>query len=206
MTPEEKVDHQHYVMTFLEVLGAAGVPVDQYEICFRRARVARARKEAEGKSVSFKITPEEIAAQWFVIQKEQAEKTADDPQNKPAENCSFLNEHIGGESIVQYFPAWSLPDGVVLPCHECRPKAHEQKKAAQIEKHNQYVRSRILEAGAPVPEVVETDVIIRNAADDCPGERCKNCGNEIMGAAVRLSLDFLICGPCDEHIREMRQK
>jgi hypothetical protein len=215
-TEEEKKDRMQLIAVFLEILGAAAVPVEEYERCYRRATVTRARLKADGKSVPYHITAEELVTEWILLQRSRA--TQPESQDKPAELCSFRNNHIDGEPIVEY--AFSGITDMILPCHECRPEAHRVRKNEKIEQHNATFASRRLEAGEPPeekpinrcrkcdrPAEVDENFICADCKKppQTSAEACKNCGEEPQGGGVRLSADFIVCQKCHEEIIKLRQ-
>jgi hypothetical protein len=145
-TPEAIQDRDNLIAVFLEDLGAARVPTDQYERLYRRAKVTRARQKAEGKSVPFHLTSEELVAEWFVLQKEIAAAGTANKSDLPVEKCPNLSEHIDGEPIVELL-LWGK-DEVILPCHTCRPEAFRIRRNEFEQKRNASFASRRLEAGS----------------------------------------------------------
>jgi hypothetical protein len=145
-TLEAKRDRQQLIAVFLEQLGAARVPVDQYERLYRRATVTRARRRAEGKENPFHLTPEEIVTEWFGLQKE----LADAPKETDAQACPNVNQHIDGEPVCE-FVYWMTTE-VILPCPVCRPRAFAQRQKEFTEKRNQSFANRRLESGSPEGE------------------------------------------------------
>lgn len=66
--PLPDADHMQMVAAMLEVLEIAGVPVGQYENCFRAARQAQLEKQAAGESVG-PLGADEMAVEWIKIKK-----------------------------------------------------------------------------------------------------------------------------------------
>lgn len=144
-TVEAKKDRGQFIAAALEVLGAARVPVESYERLYRRAMVSRARRRAEGKSVNFKLSGEDLATEWFVLQKEIAEAPPAPVAEMPEDECPNRHQHIGSEAIVEYLFAGKKE--VVLPCHACRPKAFTLRNAEFVENHNNSFANRRLGTG-----------------------------------------------------------
>ena len=165
-TTEAKRDRQQLILVFLEQLGAARVPVEEYERCYRRATVTRARLKAEGKSVPFHITPEELVAEWFILEKEIAAKTADDNEKPDLEAsvCPDRENHVEGEAVQEYLIWGSF--AVMLPCHKCRPKAHSQRQLEAVERRNKSFANRRLEAGEEENERCSASASVSRGAEN----------------------------------------
>lgn len=147
-TEEAKGDRMQFIGASLEVLGAARVPVAHYDRLYRRAMVARARKRANGESVNYLLSAEDLAVEWFVFEKEMA---AIPNESEDLAVCPGESKHFGNEAVVSYCFAGEID--VVLPCAECRPKAFEQRKKEHLNEHNQSFASRRL--GAADAETVK---------------------------------------------------
>lgn len=142
-TPEARAERKRLIAIFLEQLGAGGVPVEQYERCYRRATATRARRRADGKENPFHITPEELVSEWFLLKKERENQTSDEKPD--LETCTDANNHIEGEAVQEYLIWGSY--SVYLPCHVCRPKTHQKRQLEAVEVRNNSFANRRLEAG-----------------------------------------------------------
>ena len=199
-TPEAKNDRKQLILVFLEVLGVSGAPVEYYDKLYQLAMATRAKAKSDGKSVPFHITAEEVAAEWFALERKLRDKESD----KPAELCGFRANHEEGEPIVTYFP---YGEPMVLPCHECRPEAHRIRKAEKIEARNKSFANRRLKAAPEQPkEDLRPDKPLEAVKAAPVAESCRNCGQVIAGKYRVLSPDFLICEPCDKQIQELREQ
>lgn len=143
-TEEAKKDRQELILVFLEVLGATGARPEHYERLYRRAMRTRASRRANGERLPYHITAEEMAAEWFPLEKELRETETE----KTEELCGFRANHENGERVVTYFP---YGEPMVLPCHECRPAAHAARKAYLIEVRNKSFANRRLAAAPLTP-------------------------------------------------------
>lgn len=158
-TLEQKRDRQQLILVFLEDLGAAKVPVKEYERLYRRAKVTRARRKSEGKDISYHITPEELVAEWFLLEKETAESLAKDKEYS-SETCPEKGQHIGDDAIVEYCFGGTID--VILPCRVCRPHAFDQRREEFTEEHNRSFAARRLNAAD------EKDIEAVNNANQIP--------------------------------------
>ena len=143
-TLEARNDREQFIAAGLEVLGAARIPPASYERLYRRAMVSRARRRANNESVNYKLSAEDLAVEWFVLEKETADAaTGNEKRDLSSANCPNINNHVGNQAIVEYCFGGLVE--VVLPCHACRPKSYEQKRAESVEEHNRSFASRRLE-------------------------------------------------------------
>lgn len=199
MKEETDDDRGELVLSFLEILGAAGVPVPEYEPCYRQARIMRADLVKKGKEPPFHLTPEEMVAAWEVRAKKLAESN-EKPDIDP-EKCENKHNHINGETIALYQPIGR--DEVILPCHGCRSKAHEQRRKADKRKYEQEILENRKRLNAPAPiETMQPKVeIIETEKPEISGEVCKNCGKPAGNRAVRLSAHFIVCARCHEEVQ-----
>jgi hypothetical protein len=117
-------DHDDRTTAFIEILGAAKIPVRHWEKLYRKAMVTRGMRRARNEQNSFFITPEEFIAEYEGLMKELAEK----PQDKPCPQPHDDEE----DRLVEYMFAGGT-DGTLLPCHLCRKDAYHKRIAERIE-------------------------------------------------------------------------
>lgn len=108
---------------FIEILGAARIPVKYWERLYRKAMVTRGARRARNEQNPFFITPEELIAENDSLMKELADKpsSAPCPQKHDDEEDRLVEYVLGGTK-----------DGVLLPCHLCRKEAHHKRIAERI--------------------------------------------------------------------------
>lgn len=194
---ETQDDRGELVLSFLEILGAANVPVSEYEPCYRQARLMRAEIVKKGKEPPFHLTPEEMAAAWVVRAKKLAE--SEEKPDLDHNSCKNKHEHIGGEAVAFYQPVGR--DGVILPCHECRPKAHEIQRKADKQKYEKEILANRKKLNAPpVIETIKPKIEKVETPKDS-GDLCKNCGKKAGKDAVPIWADFKVCAKCHEEVQ-----
>lgn len=129
---DDDTEHDLRVTVWLEILGTAKIQPRFYERLYQKAMVTRGRRKGQGQDVPFFITPEELIAEYDGLLKELAEKPSE-----PKE-CSVPHDDED-DRLVEYMLWGETP--AMLPCHECRPEAHRQRKSARIEeKRNKTLR------------------------------------------------------------------
>jgi hypothetical protein len=122
---EDQENHEARIISWIEILGTANIPIEHYDGLYRRAMVSRGRKKGEGLSVPYWITPEELIAEHAEFQRDlQA-------QPRPVEHCSQPHDADRDDRLNIY--AVGGVEEIALPCHECRPEAHRKRVVEHLD-------------------------------------------------------------------------
>lgn len=123
---EPPEDHALRVASWLEILGIAEVPVEEYENCYRRAMATRMQREAAGDKL-FALTPGELVAEYRALQIRRAAASGKDRPDAVS-ICPDRHEHKSPDEALRDYGFPGL-DPEWLPCHACRPSAFERRRA-----------------------------------------------------------------------------
>lgn len=127
---ESPEDHALRVAAWLEILGIAEIPVEQYDDLYRRAMATRMRREAAGEKL-FALTPGELVAEYRAKAARDAARAAEQDRPDAVDVCPDRHDHRSPDEALRDY---GFPGGPEewLPCHVCRPKAFGRRRADTI--------------------------------------------------------------------------
>lgn len=138
---EEDEDHELRMTAFLEILGAARIPVNLYDRLYRRVMVTRAKKKASGESVSYYIAPEEMVAEYFTLQNE-LKKQSESEQSAP--QCSNDRNHIDDKGNTKIISLFDLDRDEIAPCFFCRYDDYKKWRKNQASLYDEHQPKTII--------------------------------------------------------------